>query len=146
MDHQLAVHFVVVVKARLVLRQDEVRLEADHVVEEAPKLVDLTADDDVGPRVLLQVGFVLRDLRLEQVCALGELVNLVAELEDGEEVLLVSQGLLRGDPFVEVASEGVESGERLGSEVLRRRLVLLDALQVLNREEGLLALLVNDRF
>lgn len=146
MDHQLAVHFVVVVKARLVLRQDEVRLEADHVVEEAPKLVDLTADDDVGPRVLLQVGLVLRDLRLEQVCALGELVNLVAELEDGEEVFLVSQGLLRGDPFVEVASEGVESGERLGSEVLRRRLVLLDALQVLNREEGLLALLVNDRF
>ena len=51
-DHQLVGRIVVIVQTRFVLRKDEVRLEADHIVQKTAELVNFTADDNVGSRVL----------------------------------------------------------------------------------------------
>ena len=47
MDHQQPVRVIVVVQSGLVLREDEVWLEADNIVQESSELVDLTLDDDI---------------------------------------------------------------------------------------------------
>lgn len=47
MDHQLVVVFIIVVQSGLILRENEIRLEANHVMQEASELINLTAHDDV---------------------------------------------------------------------------------------------------
>ena len=47
MDHQIICLIIVVMQAWLVLSENEVGLEADHVVQEAAELIDFTANDDV---------------------------------------------------------------------------------------------------
>ena len=144
-DHQLIVRVVVVMQPGLVLRQNEIGFEANDVVEEAAELVDFAAHNDVRARVLLKVSFMMQDLLLEGLGLLGQLFNLVAQFEHREEVALIRQLLLLRDAALQVLDVGLEADESFLGEVLGRRLVLLDALQVLDREEGLLALLVDDR-
>ena len=64
-NHQVVAGIVIVVKARLILREDEVRLKGDHIMQEASELVYFRSDNDVWARVVIQVNLVLVDLRLE---------------------------------------------------------------------------------
>ena len=50
-----------------------------------------------------------------------------------------------GDSPLKIPDEIAEVSQCFRGEVLRRRRVLLDALQVLDRQEGLFPLLINDR-
>ena len=59
--------FIEIVQPGPAWRQDIVRLEADHVVEEAAEFVNLALDLDVGSRVLLEEGVVLIDLHLKLI-------------------------------------------------------------------------------
>lgn len=59
--------FIEIVQPWPAWRQDIVRLEADHVVEEAAEFVNLALDLDVGSRVLLEEGVVLIDLHLKLI-------------------------------------------------------------------------------
>ena len=54
MDVKLLGVFIEIVQPWPAWRQDIVRLEADHVVEEAAEFVNLTLDLDVWSRVLLE--------------------------------------------------------------------------------------------
>ena len=56
-------------QTRLVLREDEVGLEADYIVQKSSKLVNLTFHDDVGTRVVFQVLLVLLNLLLKYFCS-----------------------------------------------------------------------------
>lgn len=47
MDHQLVVGFIIVVQSWLILRENKIRLEANHVMEEASELINLAAHDDI---------------------------------------------------------------------------------------------------
>ena len=132
MDHQLAVGVVVVVQTGLVLAQDEVGLEADHVMEEAAELVDLTLNDDVRARVLLKVSLVLNDILFEHFRLLRQLIDLVSQLEHGEEVLGVGKRLLLSDASLKVLHKCLKTVESLKGEILRRRRVLLDTFKVLD--------------
>ena len=87
MNHKLVVGVVVIVKTRFVLAQNKIRLEADHIVEEATELVDLTLYNDVRARVLFKISLVLDNALLELVSLLRKLINLVPELKHSKEVL-----------------------------------------------------------
>ena len=49
MDHQLVVQIIVVVQSWLVLRQDEIGLKANNVVQESSEFVNFAAHDNVWP-------------------------------------------------------------------------------------------------
>ena len=143
-DHQLAVDFVIIVQTGLVLRENEVGLEADHIVKESSELVDFTPNDDVRARVVFQVLLVVRNLLLELLCSFCQVLDLAAKLEHIKEVFRIGECFLLGNASLEVFLECFKVDKCLLSEVLRRGSVLLYALKVLNREECLLSLLVHD--
>ena len=146
MNHKLPVCVVVIVQTRLVLGKNKVGLEADHVMQEPSELVHLALHNNVRARVVVQVLLVLINVFLEILTLLCEILDLVAQLEHGEEILLFRQVFLLRDAFRELLVECTEGAQGFLGEVLRRGLVLLDTLEVLDCEECLLSLLVNNGF
>ena len=73
------------------------------------------------------------------------LINLISQLEHGEEILLIRQCFLLSDSSLKILDEVAKVSQCFLSEVLGRRCVLLDALQVLDCQKGLLSLLINYR-
>jgi hypothetical protein len=74
--------FIEIVQPWPAWRQDIVRLEADHVVEEAAEFVNLALDLDVGSRVLLEEGVVLIDLHLKLIELVLVVFNCLFLLQD----------------------------------------------------------------
>ena len=144
MNHQLAVCVIVVVQARLVLAQDEVRLKADDIVEEATELVNFAAYDNIRARVFFKVALVHFNLLPESVALGGQLLNLVAQLQHREEVLFRGELPLFFYTALQVLNKGLQRREGLLREILRRRRILLYALQVLDRQKSLLSLLIDN--
>ena len=144
-NHQLAVCVIVVVQARLVLAQDEVRLKADDIVEEATELVNFAAYDNIRARVFFKVALVHFNLLPESVALGGQLLNLVAQLQHGEEILFRGELPLFFYTALQVLNKGLQRREGLLREILRRRRILLNALQVLDRQKSLLSLLIDNR-
>ena len=87
----------------------------------------------------------LRDLDLKGLGLPIQIINLIAQPEYREEILFIRQCFLLGDSSLKILDEIAEVSQCFRGEVLGRRRVLLDALQVLYRQEGLLSLLINDR-
>ena len=75
----------------------------------------------------------LLDLTAKFLGCSSQFVDLVAQLEDSKEIPLVGQGLLCGDATLEVSLEALKIVKSFLSEILGRRSVLLDALQMLDR-------------
>ena len=71
MDVKVLVSLVEVVQSLFGLGEDEVWLEADHIMEEASELVNLAPHLDVWSGVLLEEGAVLADLALQVSKLLG---------------------------------------------------------------------------
>ena len=65
MDHQLVVGFIIVVQSWLILRENKIRLEANHVMEEASELINLAAHDVIWSCVFLKVALMQGNLALE---------------------------------------------------------------------------------
>ena len=133
-------------QTRLVLREDEVGLEADYIVQKSSKLVNLTFHDDVGTRVVFQVLLVLLNLLLKYFCSFCQAIYLVAKLEYRKEVLLIRKLFLHGNSSLKVLTDFAKSAKCLLGKILGRRGVLLDTFKVLDSEESLLSLLVYDGF
>ena len=94
MDHHLIVWCIVVVETRLLLRQNEVRFEADHVVQEASELVYLASHDNVWPTVLFKIILVILYLLLVGIGFLRKSIDRVTQFKDSEEISLPSKLLL----------------------------------------------------
>ena len=94
MDHQLRIGFVIVMKAWLFLWQNEIGLEADHIVQETAELIDLTAHNYIWPGVVLKISIVHLYGLLERVTLPGKVLNLIAKLKNGKEVSRVWKLLL----------------------------------------------------
>ena len=54
-------------QTRLFLRQDEIRLETNNVMEEPSELINLTADNNIRSRIILQISSVLVNCLFESV-------------------------------------------------------------------------------
>lgn len=133
MDHQLSVGIVVVVKTRFVLTEDKIWLKADHIMKESSKLVDLASNDDVWARVFVEVQLVLLNMLFKGITLLGQFFYLVSQLEHVEELSGLCKLFLSCYPIFEVGEECLHASESVLSEVLGRRLVLLNTLQVFDR-------------
>ena len=81
-------------ETRLLLRQNEVRFEADHVVQEASELVYLASHDNVWPTVLFKIILVILYLLLVGIGFLRKSFDRVTQFKDSEEVPLPSKLLL----------------------------------------------------
>ena len=69
-------------------------------MQKATELVNLATNDDIWPRIVIEVVFMILDLLLESVRLLGQGFDRVTQSEDLEEVSLLSKLLLRGyTPF-----------------------------------------------
>ena len=69
-------------------------------MQKATELVNLAPNDDIWPRIVIEVVAVTLDLLLESVGLLGQGFDRVTQSEDLEEVSLLSKLLLRGyTPF-----------------------------------------------
>ena len=55
-------------------------------MQEAAELINLTADNNIWPRIVLEVSLVLRYGLFESITLPGEVLNLIAKLKNGEEV------------------------------------------------------------
>ncbi len=99
MNIQVFVSFIEVVQSLFCLRQYEVRFEADDIMQEAPELVDLAPDLDVGSGVLLEEGAVLADLALQLGQLLGGGVADALLLKDVQVLQLGDQQFELGDGF-----------------------------------------------
>ena len=84
------------------------------------------------------------DLALERLSLQLQAFDLVAEAQDGEEVLFLRQLLLRFDLALQVFYESAQVFQCILGEILGRRRVLLDTIQVLDCLESMLTLLVNN--
>ncbi len=133
MDHQLSVGIVVVVKTRFVLTEDEIWLKADNIMEESSKLVDLASHNDVWARVFVEVQLMLLNMFLKGLTLLGQFFNLVSQFEHAEELSCLCELFLSIYPFFEIFEECLHGSEGVLSEVLGRRLVLLNTFQVFDR-------------
>lgn len=80
MDHHLIVGAVIIVQAWLVLTQNEIRLKADHIVEEPAELVDFRANNDIWARVVGQVSLMLLDFYFQDLTFLTKVSYLISEL------------------------------------------------------------------
>ena len=81
-------------KAWLFLGKNKVGLKADYIVQEATELIDLTAHNDIWPRVVFQVSVVHLYGLLELITLPGKVLNLIAKLKNGKEIPGVRKLLL----------------------------------------------------
>jgi hypothetical protein len=85
-------------QARLVLRENEVRLKADYIMQKSSKLVNFAFYDDVRARVVFQILLVMLNLPLEYFCSFCQTIDLVTKLEHSKEVFLIRKLFLHGNP------------------------------------------------
>ncbi len=132
-DHQLSVGIIVVVKTRFVLTEDEIWLKADYIMKESSKLVNLASNNDVWARVFVEVQLVLLNILLKGLTLLGQFFYLISQFEHVEELSSLCKLLLGSYPTFKVGEECLHAGKSVLSEVLGRRLVLLNTFQVFDR-------------
>lgn len=133
MDHQLSVCIVVVVKTRFVLTEDKIWLEADYIMKESSKLVNLASNNDVWARVFVEVQLMLLNMLFKGLTLLSQFFYLVSQFKHVEEFSCLCKLFLSSYPFFKVFEEGLHAGKSVLSEVLGRRLVLLNTFQVFDR-------------
>ena len=93
-NHQLVVGFIVVMKSWFFLRENKVRFEADHIMEEPSEFVHFAAHNNIWPRVLLKIALMQGNFALKSLTLLCQAFNLIPELQDFKEVFLLCKLLL----------------------------------------------------